>query len=894
MKFLNRIISALQEENKDLSHFALVLPGKRPVVFIKKILQEKKYSGMLPDFYTIEELIGEIASKIEIKGIALWLFAYNVYHQLYGDEDFSSFLKWFPTLQKDWDDILKFAGDDAKVLQYMLDEERIKNWGAKLGEETAFARNLNFWRRMGVFLPKLKSELHRKGWATAGMLHQEAKQNTAIFVGSTDRKWVFCGFNAFTPTEEFLVKSLLQWDKARCFFQADRYYMEDVRQESGKFLREHRLWKEFNDSRAFEWIDDDFAKPKNINLYEVSGNVTQTKILPAIFRENQLEKGTDTAVILLDENLLPASLDALSSHTALNITMGFPLKNLAFSNAVKKLFYLHKQQEKKEGAYYYSDVLTVLQSLPNGEEEKKIIENIKNQIRSRNLVYLSKSRLAELLAGLWYRDLFEKPQNPDAFLKTVLQYCEKAKHQPLDDIQFENISHFEKSFKIIRNQLSGYDFEMKMETLEVLVNQLVNTETIDFEGEPLEGLQVMGLLETRLLNFKNIILLSVNEGKLPLGNTQNTYLPFDVRRIHNLHTFLENDSIYAYHFYRLLQGAENIHLLYNSLSSGVNTGEKSRFITQIEMESKHEIKEIIVENASMPISSEPMMIEKTPAVIQKLEEWKKRVSASDLTSYLYDPVQFYYKAVLKVVASDEVEEELSQRNYGNIVHFALQDIYQKEIGKFLTENALAAAISNLPQHIDAAIAKLQHEPGFYATGMNYIHKSIASRVIESILKYDIDLLENGNQIEIVGIEHRIEDIPFPISDQEEVRFYGSIDRVDRLNGQLRVIDYKTSKGKNLTAKFTGNEETLFTDEKFKQALQLSIYLYALQHDPKMSHESPVAGIWSFADVNAGVKPLNFVDGDLGTAMMSVKTLINEILNPEMPFTETRKPDFDFA
>src|SRR5690606_32867338 len=201
--------------------------------------------------------------------------------------------------------------------------------------------------------------------------------------------------------------------------------------------------------------------------------------------------------------------------------------------------------------------------------------------------------------------------------------------------------HFEKSFRVIRNQLAPYRFPVKMETLEVLVNQLVNCEAIDFQGEPLQGLQVMGLLETRLLNFRNIILLSVNEGKLPLGNTQNSYLPFDVRTHFDLHTFLENDSIYAYHFYRLLQDAENVHLLFNALSSGVNTGEKSRFITQLEFEDQfHSIEHVVIENASEPMSKRPVVIEKTTAVMEQLDIWKSRVSATHLTGYLYNPLDF--------------------------------------------------------------------------------------------------------------------------------------------------------------------------------------------------------------------------------------------------------------
>ncbi len=199
--------------------------------------------------------------------------------------------------------------------------------------------------------------------------------------------------------------------------------------------------------------------------------------------------------------------------------------------------------------------------------------------------------LKEYLGGLNFFNIFEK-QSVKELLEILIAFCYQLKYKPIDDIQYENISYFEKSFKIVKNQLEPYQFDVSIEDLEVLVNQMVSTESVDFQGEPLSGLQVMGLLETRLLNFENIILLSTNEGKLPLGNSQNTYLPFDVRKNFGLNTFLENDGIYAYHFYRLLQDAHHIHLLYNALSSGVNTGEKSRFITQIEMESPHQVQKL--------------------------------------------------------------------------------------------------------------------------------------------------------------------------------------------------------------------------------------------------------------------------------------------------------------
>lgn len=895
MNFLQKIVRELLSQSADLSEFNIVLPGKRPVVFIRKILAEQQYSGLLPNFFTIEELIKNIAEKQQLQGIALWLFSYEVYAELFPNEEFSDFLKWFPTLQKDWDDMLKFSESDTAVLQYMLDEERIKNWGENLGDEedTARKRNLNFWKKMNIFLPLLKKKLQEKNWATSGMIHEEAKRNIENFAQNTEEKYVFCGFNAFTPVEELLVKNLLQWDKAQCFFQTDDYYMNDEKQEAGKFLRSHKKWKEFNDSREFKWNEGHFSEAKKIKVFEVSGNITQTKVLPEIFADISDEKLNDTAVVLLDENLLPATLDALGMVEKLNITMGFPLRNLGFSNAVKQLFYIQKQLEKGSVSYYYNDVLAVLETLPNNFEDRKIIENFSRTIQERNMVYLSNARMQELLDGLSYLNLFEKAQDVQSYLDLLINFCFQLKFTELDDIQFENISHFEKSFKIIKNQISNYHFPIRMETLEVLVNQLINSETIDFQGEPLQGLQIMGLLETRLLNFKNTIMLSVNEGKLPLGNSQNTYLPFDVRKTYGMHTFLENDSIYAYHFYRLLQESPNIYLLYNALSSGVNTGEKSRFIAQLEMESPHEIEEIIIENTSEPIENSPIKISKTPAVLQLLEEWKNKISASHLTNYLYDPAQFYFNYVLKTRETDEIEEELSQRNYGNLVHYSLQFLYEVVKGKILKTNDLENLFKRVDEALNYAIEQLKHQPEFYSRGMNFVHKSIAKRVIENILSYDLDLVKDGHSLEIIDLERKIEAVDFYLDEDQndQIKFFGYIDRIDRLDGTLRVIDYKTGKAKNLTLKVKRGDEIFEITENHKMALQLCIYLYYLKTASEFRNVPSVAGIWSFAEVNSGVQPLILDEVDLDAAMNAIRQLILEILNPELDFEEKVREEF---
>jgi len=894
LKFLNKIIHELLAQNPDLSAFNIVLPGKRPIVFIREILEENNYSGFLPNFFTVEELINTIADKQPIQGIPLWLFSFDVYRSLnlIPRDDFSDFLKWFPTLQKDWDDILKFSDSDIAVLQYMFDEERIKEWAQDLGEEdddVPRKKFLNFWQNMNVFLPALKEKLQERNLATSGMIHETAKAKITEFAKNTSDQFVFCGFNAFTPVEEKLVRSLLQWNKAQCFFQADRYYFDDERQEAGKFLRNHKTWKEFDDNRAFQWIEDDFSQPKKIKVYEVSGNVTQTKVLPEIFKEIDNKTYSNTAVVLLDENLLPASLDVMHGVENLNITMGFPLKNLSFSNAVKRLFYLQKQLEKNKSSYYYRDVFPILEELPKSAEDELIINNFKTKVEERNIVYISKKLLQELLGDLSYFRLLQKAENTGIYLDVLIAFCQDVKWLEIDDIQYENISHFENAFRIIKNQLTPYNIDIRMETLEILINQHINSESIDFQGEPLRGLQIMGLLETRLLNFENVILLSVNEGKLPLGNSQNTYIPFDIRRFFDLHTFLENDSIYAYHFYRLIQDAKNVHLLYNALSSGVNTGEKSRFVTQIEMESSHEIEHLIIENSSEPIVSKPIEISKTKIVQERLLKWKEKVSASHLTSYLYNPIDFYLSKILNTSETDEIEEELSVKNYGNLVHYTLQEVYEVIKGKVLKESDLRDLIKAIDQYIDIAIEKLKHQPEFYEKGMNYIHKAIAKKVIENVLNHDLELVKQGNKLEIIDIERRFENIDFYLGENDKVSFLGFIDRIDKLNGTLRIIDYKTARIKNLNVKIDDdNVEEYFHNGERKQALQLCIYHYVVQHLPEFWGFPIETGIWSFADARKGMVPLQFDKGDINDAMRSVKSLILEILNPEINFVETIK------
>ena len=297
-----------------------------------------------------------------------------------------------------------------------------------------------------------------------------------------------------------------------------------------------------------------------------------------------------------------------------------------------------------------------------------------------------------------------------------------------------------------------------------------------------------------------------------------------------------------------------------------------------------------------------IQIEKTPSVLQKLEEWKKRVSPSHLTSFIYNPVDFYLTKILGTRETSEMEEELSQRSYGNLVHYALQVIYEKILGKKLSVNDLEFSNQQLVEVMNEAIIKLNHQTDFYEKGMNYIHKSIAERVVRTILEVDKKLIADGNTLEILSVEGNFENIDYFLNEEktEKVSFFGFIDRIDRLNGKLRIIDYKTAKTKNLLIKEAKKDEEaekleqLFFRDDYKQAMQLCVYAYAVLNEKKYSDNFVECGIWSFAEANKGVQNLQIYGEDeitnqsLVSPMKWIKNVIVEILNPASDFVEEVK------
>jgi ATP-dependent helicase/DNAse subunit B len=404
----------------------------------------------------------------------------------------------------------------------------------------------------------------------------------------------------------------------------------------------------------------------------------------------------------------------------------------------------------------------------------------------------------------------------------------------------------------------------------------------------------MGVLESRVLDFETVIVTSMNEGKFPAGKSQNSFIPYDVKRELGLPTFKEKDAIYTYHFYHLLQRAKNIYLLYNTESDGLDAGEKSRFITQLEVEkqNKHQLSHDIY-NAILPeVAYSPIVIPKSESVLLRLKQIAEEgFSPSALTSYIRNPIQFYFQKMLRIRETEEVEENIALNTLGTIIHETLKALYDPFVGKFIAESD----ISNCFKQIDSEVLKqfkVVYKEGEIKKGRNLLAFEVAKRNVYNFLKTEEAAIKNGDAIKILALEQRYErvlehpSLPFP------VKIGGSVDRIEERNGNIRIIDYKTGKvekGNVTLSSWTG----LTKDIKNDKIIQ--ILAYAFMYEEQANGKPIEVGIISFKNLNAGFLPFTFKTGkELNTIidqqiqsdyLEQLCLLINEILDENSPFEE---------
>ena len=480
------------------------------------------------------------------------------------------------------------------------------------------------------------------------------------------------------------------------------------------------------------------------------------------------------------------------------------------------------------------------------------------------------------------------------FIDRVLDLINLLKEE-VDALEKEYLFRFYTVFTQLKTLQNEFQYFTDLKILSQFFKQLIASESLSFQGEPLKGLQLMGMLETRVLDFENIILASANEGVLPASSQQNSFIPFDVKIEFGLPTYREKDAIFSYHFFRLLQRAKNIFILYNTEHDVFGSGEKSRFVTQLEM-MRTDIVQKIVSPKVLAQKVKLKEISKNNLVFDRLRELAHNgFSPSSLTNYLYNPMAFYKQKILRIKEFDDVEETVAYNTLGTVVHETLDELYKPFIGKFLTVDAISE-MEKITKDLVVKHFKIHFKNGDLRTGKNRLIFEVANRFVVNFLAQEKKLLKDqNNQLKIIATEENlsakieIEGIDFP------VKIHGNVDRVDELNGEIRIIDYKSGMVKSSELKVLNFAE-LREREQYK-AIQVLLYAFLYTKSKKYnSSKNLKGGIFSFKNLNQEFLAINFSSNyrspdttitpeKLDQFLEEIKGYIREIYNPAIDFIE---------
>jgi hypothetical protein len=912
--FLEKIAGVVIQNYSDkLSETTIVLPNKRAKVFLIEALKKETSKTILsPEIISIEDFVQDVASIRSIDSIELLFEFYEVYlsvtdkqHQ----QSFELFANWAKTLLQDFNEIDRYLLDPYHVLSYLKDIEDIKKWGIEVENKTKLLENyIDFWKLLPMYYDSLYNHLLNKSIGYQGLIYREAVNNLNHFSNTiSNRNFIFAGFNALNAAEEKIVQHLLALDQAKIYWDVDQTFLNDPYHDAGLFVRRFKeSWKHYK-SHPFDWIVDDFSQTKNIEVIGTPKTIGQAKIAGSIIEDlinkNPSASLDKVAVVLGEENLLIPVLYSLpSSVGALNITMGYSGKNNPSQILVAKFFKMHTNALSRAGNYvfYYKDVLDVL-THPLVEPYANV-NHLVRIIKENNYTFITLNKILDLNPNpsKLFSLLFQKWENGSvAVLENISAVLLLIKQSFSNDNEEEKIAKtfVYAVFKVI-NKLINYYSQHKhidnIDTLHAIYKQIIDVAEVSFEGEPLRGLQIMGVLESRVLDFDTVIVTSMNEGKFPAGKSQNSFIPYDVKKELGLPTFKEKDAIYTYHFYHLLQRAKNIYLIYNTENDGLDAGERSRFITQLEVEkkSKHNLT-FDIYNPVLPTTAyQPMVIPKSDAVMERLKEIASTgFSPSALTSYIRNPIEFYFQKILRIREVEEVEENIALNTLGTIIHETLKALYDPFVEKFISESDILNCFKLLDDEVLKQF-KLVYKEGEIKKGRNLLAFEVAKRNVSNFLKIELESIKNGDAIKIIALEKTFErelvhpELPFP------VLIKGNVDRIELRNGKIRIVDYKTGKVEktNVILKSWNGLTQELKNDKIIQVLA-----YAFMYE-QLAGETPIeVGIISFKNLKSGFLSFGFKEDKdleitvskaiLNSYVEEIVLLLKEIFDLSIPFEE---------
>lgn len=939
--FLKLVAADLYKHTEgNLAHTAVVFPNKRAGLFFNEYLAQESDSPIWsPAYVSISELFRSLSPWEVGDPVKLVCELYKIFRrETQSTETLDDFYFWGEMLISDFDDADKNRVDTDKLFSNLQDlrnimddytfiddeqEEAIRQFFQNFSIERRTAlkeRFISLWNVLGNIYKGFRESLASQNIAYEGMMYRHVIEHLDVDKLPYE-KYVFVGFNVLNKVEHTLFTQLKDVGKAVFYWDYDEFYMKENRQavthEAGEFIR--RNLRDFPSPLSGELFKN-LSKPKEVHYIASSTENAQARYLPQWIRNNLTTPEKETAVVLCNEALLQPVLHSLPAEVKhVNITMGFPLSQTPVYSFLIALLELHTHGFNfKSGRYTFQSVVTLLKH-PYTRQLTGQAELLEKELTRNNRFYPLPGELGkdEFLTRL-FTPLSGNLNLCIRLSETLQQVASiyQANTSGTEDTDAFNQLYRESLFKAyttinrFRTLIEEDELTVQSETFRRLLVKVLSATNIPFHGEPAIGMQVMGVLETRNLDFRHLVLLSVNEGQLPKSGGDSSFIPYNLRKAFGMTTIEHKIAVYAYYFYRLLQRAERITLIYNTSSDGLNRGEWSRFMLQFLIEWPHPITRQFLEAGQSPQGTSSITVEKTPDVMRQMQSLfdvranpKAKFSPSALNYYLDCPLKFYYRYVAGLSAPDEVSAEIDSATFGSIFHYAAEHIYKDLTthGKVINKEALETLLRNevkLQDYVDTAFKKLffnvpQNEKPEY-NGVQLINSAVIARYLKQLLQNDLRYAP----FTFIASEMEVDE-PIDIQTPKGViksRIGGIIDRMDSKDGTLRIVDYKTGGD----ADTPPHVESLFIPDKKRSNYVFQTFLYAAimcRKQPTMKiapallyiHRAATETYSPVIQMGEPRKPKEAVE-DFSKYEKEYRErlqgLLEEIFNPEKSFTQT--------
>jgi len=923
-RFIDEIAAMLLQKHSDeLDKICVVFPNRRASVYLKESLaQQSEKIIWSPEIFSTQDFVASHSNCAIEEPLALLFHLYDAYKslQLSSYDDFDIFSDWALGLLSDFNEISLYVDNPDALFNYLNEAKAIELWAEQLDELTVMQKNyLSFWKMLSSLYKKYNEVLLTKKLANAGSaFRQVAGLEAEAFITNKRKHIYFAGFNALTKAESDFMKKLCAAGYATMLWDADAYYYQNPNHEAGHFLRKiEREWHSLDSITASNRI---LEQERNITIIGNAKNIAQTQTAGRIVKKLYDEGAnlSEIAIVLADESLLLPQLEALpDAIEKVNITMGYPLQSTSAAGLVKQLLKLITESQKlskrqnESTRLFYSHAVNALFNNPLISNYFDLISHGKIEKKLANAALFSKSfyvnvdDLNALLssAGVdhYFIDLLgqninnpiQLANNLIAFLDAMLHVFLKHENR-IDSMTSESIFLVRNLIYNVSQLIANHHVEINLQSFEKLISRQLNAQQINFFGEPLAGLQLMGMLETRCLDFKHLIMLSVNEGTLPKGRSNNSFIPIDIKKLFGIPVFSDSDAIFSYHFYRLLQRSSNVYLLYNTEPDELGKGEPSRFIMQLQHELKDSktkfFKTIEPNQKKLEQTALDISIPKNDEIMRILNERAEfGLSPSAINTFMSCGLKYYFNYVLRVTVPNEQDESFGMDELGTAVHDVLEQLYKGFLNHQIEHTQLELLSKNINENIKSSLKNSfgGKNPDF---GRNKLLALVAQRFAENFLKQEISAVANEN-IQLLSVETSFEThIELPDSNRK-IKLKGLADRIDRIGDLVRIIDYKTGKVDASKLKFVDAADFFDGNKDTSKVLQLLLYAYIyLKENPTINKVQPaIFALRNFSKLN---NPINFngnyivTQEDLPIIEDLLSSILSDLFHPDYEFSQT--------